>query len=71
MRRFKGLTSAFSRKMETHAAAISFHFMFKNFARPHTNLPKLAGPRNLITPAIGAGVANHVWSVREIAALLD
>jgi hypothetical protein len=64
-------TNAFLKKVENHAAAISLHFMFYNFALPHLTLSKAAGPRKRITPAIAAGVANHVWSIGEIAALLD
>jgi IS1 family transposase len=67
MRRFTRLTNAFSRKIENHAAAVSLHFMAYNFARPHKSL-KNPYPR---TPAMAAGVADHVWTLREIAALLD
>jgi IS1 family transposase len=69
MRRFTRLTNAFSRKIENLAAAVSLHFMFYNFARPHTTLTKRAG--TLTTPAMAAGVADHVWTLREIAGLLD
>jgi IS1 family transposase len=65
MRRFTRLTNAFSKKVENHAAAVSLHFMFYNFARPHSSLGKN------ITPAMAAGVADHVWTCEEIAALLD
>jgi hypothetical protein len=65
MRRFTRLTNAFSKKVENHAAAVSLHFMFYNFARPHSALGKN------VTPAMAAGVADHVWSVQEIAALLE
>jgi hypothetical protein len=67
MRRFTRLTNGFSRKIENHAAAVALHFMFYNFARPHQSL-KNPYPR---TPAMAAGVADHIWSLREIAALLD
>jgi IS1 family transposase len=67
MRRFTRLTNAFSRKIENHAAAVALHFMHYNFARPHKSL-KNPYPR---TPAMAAGVADHVWSLREIAGLLD
>jgi hypothetical protein len=39
--------------------AISLHFMFYNFARIHSTLR--------VTPAMAAGVSDHVWSVEEIA----
>jgi hypothetical protein len=67
MRRFTRLTNAFSKKVENHAAAISPHFLHYNFARPHKSL-KTPYPR---TPAMAAGVADHIWTLREIAGLLD
>jgi len=67
VRRFTRLTNAFSRKVENLAAAVSLHFMYYNFARPHQSL-RNPYPR---TPAMAAGVADHVWSVAEIVALLD
>ena len=65
MRRFTRLTNAFSKKVENHAAMVGLHFMHYNFARPHSSLGKNT------TPAMAAGVADHVWTVQEIAALLD
>lgn len=67
MRRFTRLTNGFSRKVENLAHAVSLHFMHYNFARPHKSLRERY-PR---TPAMAAGVADHVWSLEEIAALLD
>ncbi len=64
MRRFTRLTNAFSKKVENHAAMVSLHFMHYNFAREHGSLGKQT------TPAMAAGVADHVWTVQEIAALL-
>jgi IS1 family transposase len=69
-RRFTRLTNAFSKKLENLTAAVSLHFMFYNFARPHQTLTKAAGGIRT-TPAMAAGVADHVWSLYEIAALLD
>ncbi len=63
MRRFTRLTNGFSKKVENLAAAVSLHFMYYNFARVHKTLGT--------TPAVAAGVADHVWSIREIAELLD
>jgi IS1 family transposase len=65
MRRFTRLTNAFSKKVENHAAMVSLHFMAYNFAKPHGSLGKNQ------TPAMAAGVADHVWTMQEIAALLD
>ena len=67
MRRFTRLTNAFSRKVENLAHAVSLHFMFYNFARPHKTLSKPYAT----TPAMAAGVADHVWTLEEIAGLLD
>jgi IS1 family transposase len=66
MKRFTRLTNAFSRKVENLAAAVSLHFMYYNFARPHKTLAN-PYPR---TPAMSAGVADHVWKIEEIVALL-
>jgi IS1 family transposase len=67
MRRFTRLTNGFSRKVENLSHAVSLHFMHYNFARPHKTL-KERYPR---TPAMAAGVADHIWTLEEIAALLD
>ena len=71
MRRFTRLTNAFSKKVENHAWAVDIHFMVYNFARPHMTLTK-AHPRHYPqTPAMAAGIADHVWSIEEICGLLD
>jgi IS1 family transposase len=67
MRRFTRLTNGFSKKVENLVWAVSLHFMHYNFARPHKSLAN-PYPR---TPAMAAGVADHVWTLHEIAALLD
>jgi len=61
IRRFTRLTNAFSKKAENHAHAVALHFMFYNFGRIHKTLR--------VTPAMAAGVADHVWSLEEIAGL--
>lgn len=63
MRRFTRLTNAFSKKIENHVASVALHFMHYNFARVHKSL-KNPYPR---TPAMAAGVADHVWTLEEIA----
>jgi IS1 family transposase len=65
MRRFTRLTNGFSKKVENHAAMVSLHFMYYNFGRVHKSLGKLR------TPAMAAGVTDHVWTCDEIAGLLD
>ena len=63
MRRFTRLTNAFSKKADNLKAAVALHFMHYNFARIHQTLR--------VTPAMQAGVSDHVWSLEEIANLLD
>ena len=63
MRRFTRLTNAFSKKVENHAHAIALHFMHYNFARIHKSLR--------VTPAMEAGISDHVWKLEEIVGLLD
>jgi hypothetical protein len=64
---FTRLTDAFSRKVDNLDAAVSLHFMYYNFARPHQSL-RNPYPR---TPAMAAGISDHVWKIEEIVALLD
>ena len=63
MRRFARLTNGFSKKVTNHAYAVALHFLHCNFARVHRTLR--------VTPAMEAGLANHVWSLEEIVGLLD
>jgi hypothetical protein len=70
MRRFTRLTNAFSKQVENLAAAVSLHFVYYNFARPHQTLTQRNGGRKT-TPAMAAGKANHVWTLVEIVGLLD
>jgi len=62
MRRFTRLTNAHSKKVENHAHAIAIHYMHYNFARIHQSLR--------VTPAMEAGVTDHVWSLEEIVGLV-
>lgn len=70
MRRFTRLTNAFSKKAENHAHAVSLHFMFYNFCRPHTTLTK-AAKGTKTTPAMACGLTDHVWTVEEIFELMN
>ena len=63
MRRFAQLTNGFSKNVEMHEHAIAPHFMHYNFARVHDSLR--------VSPAMEAGVTNHLWTAEEIAGLLD
>lgn len=62
MRRFTRLTNGFSKKVENLEHAVSLHFMYYNFARVHKTLR--------VTPAMEAGISDHVWSMEEIADLV-
>jgi IS1 family transposase len=62
IRRFTRLTNAFSKKLENHAAAVAIWFMYYNFCRVHQTLR--------VTPAMEAGISNHVWSIAELCDLL-
>ena len=62
MRRFTRLTNGFSKKIENHIAAVSLYFMYYNFCRVHQTLR--------VTPAMEAGIANHVWGIEELLGLL-
>lgn len=62
MRRMTRLTNAFSKKVENQAHAVALHFMHYNFCRVHQTLR--------VTPAMEAGIADHVWTVEEMLTLL-
>lgn len=61
MRRFTRLTNAFSKKVQNLEHAVALHFMWYNFGRIHQTLR--------VTPAMEAGVSDHVWTVAEIVDL--
>ena len=63
MRRFTGLTNAFSKKIENHAAAIALHYFAYNFIKIHRTLR--------CTPAMAAGVTDRLWDVSELVALWE
>ncbi|HLJ16107.1 MAG TPA: DDE-type integrase/transposase/recombinase [Bryobacteraceae bacterium] len=58
IRRFTRLTNGFSKKWENHWAAVTLWFTFYNFCRVHKTLR--------CTPAMEAGISDHIWSVREL-----
>ena len=70
MRRFTRLTNGFSKKAENHAHAVSLHFMHYNFCRAHQTLTKAEGGVKT-TPAMAAGLTDHVWTVEEILGKMD
>ena len=63
MRRFTRLTNAFSKKIDNLEYAVALHFMYYNFGRIHKTLR--------VTPAMEAGISDHVWSLEEIAKLSE
>lgn len=62
MRRFTRLTNGFSKKIENLEHAVALHFMYYNFGRAHKSLR--------VTPAMEAGISDHVWTLEEIAGLV-
>ena len=65
MGHFTRLTNAFSKKVENLIAAANLHFMYYNYCRPNKTLTK-ANKGYPTTPAMAAGISDHVWSVEEI-----
>jgi hypothetical protein len=57
------LTNDFSKKIENHSAAVALYMMYYKFGRKHLTLGT--------TPAVKAGLTDHVWSVEEIVGLLE
>jgi len=63
MRRFTRLTNGFSKKIENLEHAVALHFMYYNFGRIHKTLR--------VTPAMEAGISDHVGTLEEIASLAN
>lgn len=68
IRRFTRLTNAFSKKLEQHICAVSLHFAYYNFCRPHGSLR--TARNNRVTPAMAAGVTDRQWTITDLLALL-
>ena len=62
MRRYTRLTNGFSKKIENHVASLAIHYMHYNFVRIHSTLR--------VTPAMAAGISDHLWEISEIVDLL-
>jgi IS1 family transposase len=60
IRRLTRLTNGFSKKLDNHKAAVALHFGFYNFCQLHGTLR--------VTPAMEAGITDHVWDVTELLA---
>ena len=63
MRRFTRLTNGFSKKIQNHGHPWRCTSCIITFVRVHNTLR--------VTPAMEAGIADHVWSIEELVALLD
>jgi hypothetical protein len=63
MRRFTRLTNAFSKKFENYCHSVALYFMYYNFCRLHQTLRA--------TPAMEAGLADHIWSFEGLVGLLE
>jgi transposase-like protein/IS1 family transposase len=61
LRRLTRLTLGFSKKLENLKHAVALHFAYYNFCRVHRSLR--------VTPAMEAGIADHVWSLSELLAI--
>jgi IS1 family transposase len=59
-KRLTRLTYAFSKSWDNLRAALALHFAYYNFCRIHSSLR--------VTPAMEAGIADHVWDLRELIA---
>ncbi len=62
MRRYTRLSNGFSRKIETHAAAVALNYFGYNFIKIHRTLR--------VTPAMAAGVTTRLFEVSDLVALL-
>lgn len=62
MRRFTRLTNGHSKKVVNHGHQIALYFMHYNFCRVHSSLR--------VTPAMQAGLTDHVWTLAELCAIL-
>lgn len=63
MRRFTRLTNGFSKKIEMHEHSVALHFTYYNFCKIHQTLR--------VTPAMEAGLSDHVWSLEELVGLMQ
>jgi hypothetical protein len=63
VRRFTRLTNAFSKKFENHCHMVAIYHAYYNFCRVHQTLR--------VTPAMEAGLADHIWSLEELVGLLE
>ena len=62
VRRLTRLCNDFSKKRRNHGAALALHFAWYNFCRIHESLR--------VTPAMAAGLSDHVWEIEELVSRL-
>jgi hypothetical protein len=62
VRRFTRLTNAFSKKFVNHCHMVAIYHAYYNFCRVHQTLR--------VTPAMEAGLADHVWTLNELVSLI-
>jgi len=62
MRRLTRLTNGFSKKWSNLDMALALHFGFYNFSKIHQSLR--------VTPAMEAGITDHVWTLDELIVAL-
>lgn len=60
LRRLTRLSLGFSKKLDNLKHAIALHFAYYNFCRVHRTLR--------VTPAMEAGIADHVWTITDLLA---
>lgn len=63
MRRFTRLTNGFSKKFANHAHMVALYTVWYNFVKMHKTLR--------MTPAMSAGVSDRLWSMEDVAAMID
>lgn len=63
MRRFTRLTNGFSKKFDNHAHMVALYTVWYNFVKMHKTLR--------MTPAMAAGVSDRLWSMEDVAAMVD
>ena len=62
MRRFTRLTNGFSKRVDNLRHAVALYAVHYNFCRIHQTLR--------VTPAMEAGICDHVWGIEEIIGLM-
>ena len=63
VRRFTRLTNGFSKKILNHVYMVALYTVFYNFVKMHKTLR--------VTPAMEAGLTEHVWRWDEVVELLE